>query len=71
MAPSAIRAATAAAALVLQASTVFAQPAIVDLRSLRPREVRSTVFTVTAAQDVRVDAIGTEPARRCSPHGSS
>jgi len=55
-----------AAALILQAAAVFAQPTVVDFRSLRPREVKSVVFTVTAAQDFRVDAIGAESAEETS-----
>ena len=54
--------AAAAVALLVQAGSTFAQSAVVDFRGLRPRELKSAVFTVTAAQDFRVDAVGAESA---------
>jgi hypothetical protein len=57
---------TIGAALSLTA-VLFAGPAyaqsVVDFRNLKPREVRTTVFTVSAPQDFRVEAIGAEATR--------
>jgi len=50
------------AASVLAAATVALAQPVVDLRSPRPRDVQSTVFTVTGTQDFRVDAVGAESA---------
>ena len=50
-----------AASLLAPAMVALAQP-VVDLRTPRPRDVASTVFTVTGTQDFRVDAIGAESA---------
>ena len=47
--------------LLAQTNLVWGQSAtVVDLHGLRPREVRSTVFTLSAAQDLRVEAVGAE-----------
>ncbi len=51
------------AALLLHAAGAAAQPLVVDFRDLKPRELKSAVFTVPVAQDFRVEAIGAEPAR--------
>src|SRR5688572_11179954 len=48
---------------LLHAAAAAAQPVVVDFRGLRPQEVKSAVFTVPAAQDFRVEAIGAESAR--------
>ena len=51
----------AVAALLLQASVASAQSGgVIDLRNLKPRELRSAVFTLTAPQSVRVEAVGSE-----------
>jgi hypothetical protein len=48
-----------AATLLLQAGAASAQSgAVIDLRNLKPRELRSAVFTLTAPQGVRVEAVG-------------
>jgi hypothetical protein len=49
-----------AGAMLAQAGLVFGQPAVVDLKDFRPREVKSAVFTLAAGQDVRVEAVGAE-----------
>ena len=49
------------AALVLQAALVSAQSSI-DLRDFKPREVKSVVFSLASAQDVRVEAVGAGPS---------
>ena len=50
-----------AGALLAQAGVAFGQSgAVVDLKGFRPREVKSTVFTLASGQDLRVDAIGAE-----------
>ena len=54
-----IRAALAGAMLA-QASLVFGQSAVIDLKDFRPREVKSAVFSLGSAQDVRVEAVGAE-----------
>src|SRR3954468_2832846 len=40
----------------------FAQPRVVDLRNLKPREVQSAVFTLGAPQDLQIHATGAESA---------
>ena len=49
------------------AALLFAGPAhaqsVVDFHNLKAREVRTTVFTVAAPQDFRVEAVGAEPSR--------
>jgi hypothetical protein len=55
--------AAATAAVVLHAASAFAQTTVVDFRNLRPREVKSAVFSVTTARDFRVDAIGAESSQ--------
>ena len=53
--------ATLTAGLLAQTNVVWGQsPAVVDLHGVGPREVRSTVFTLSAPQDLRVEAIGAE-----------
>lgn len=53
--------AAVAATLVLHAGAAAAQSAgVIDLRDLKPRELRSAVFTLAAPQNVRVEAIGSE-----------
>jgi hypothetical protein len=48
-----------AATLLFQAGAAAAQSGgVIDLRDLKPRELRSAVFTVAAPQSVRVEAIG-------------
>ena len=59
MQQSAVRA-SLSALLVLQAAVVSAQS--IDLRQFKPREVKSAVFTLASAQDVRVEAVGAEPS---------
>ena len=50
-----------AATLLLQAGVASAQSGgVIDLRNLKPRELRSAVFTLTAPQIVRVEAVGSE-----------
>ena len=56
-----------AAAVLLHAAAAAAQPAVVDLRDVQPRQVKSAVFTVAAAQDFHIDAIGAEAARDVGP----
>jgi hypothetical protein len=52
---------TVFAGAVLAQSGVFAQSAaVVDLKDFRPREVKSEVFSLASAQDVRVEAVGAE-----------
>jgi hypothetical protein len=53
-------AAALAASFLAPAAVALAQPVVVDLRNPRPRDLKSTVFTVTGTQDFRVDAIGAE-----------
>jgi hypothetical protein len=60
MQQSAVRA-SLSALLVLQAAIVSAQTTI-DLHQFKPREVKSAVFTLSSAQDVRVEAVGAEPS---------
>jgi hypothetical protein len=47
-------------ALLAQAAPVFAQTSIVDIRSLKPRQTASVVFTVSTAEDIQVNAVGAE-----------
>jgi hypothetical protein len=50
-----------AATLLLQAGVASAQSGgVIDLRDLKPRELRSAVFTLAAPQSVRVVAVGSE-----------
>ena len=49
-----------AGAILAPAPAAFAQSAVVDLKDFRPREVKSAVFALASAQDVRVEAIGAE-----------
>ena len=50
-----------AGAMLAQAGVVFGQSAaVVDLKNFRPREVKSEVFSLASAQDVRVEAVGAE-----------
>ena len=49
------------AILVLQAALASAQTSV-DLRDFKPREVKSVVFSLSTAQDVRVEAVGAGPA---------
>jgi hypothetical protein len=50
-----------AGAMLAQSGVVFGQSnAVVDLKDFRPREVKSAVFTLGSAQDVRVEAVGAE-----------
>jgi hypothetical protein len=49
-----------AGSLLSQSNVVWGQAAVVDLQNLKPREVRSTVFTLATPQDVRVEAVGAE-----------
>ena len=47
--------------MLAQAGVVFGQSAaVVDLKDFRPREVKSAVFSLASAQDVRVEAVGAE-----------
>lgn len=47
--------------LLAQTNLVWGQSGTaVDLRNMRPRQVSSTVFSLAAAQDLRVEAIGAE-----------
>jgi len=56
--------AVVAGAMLAQAGVVFAQSAaVVDLKDFRPREVKSAVFSIASAQDVRVEAVGAESSR--------
>ena len=49
-----------AGAVLAQAPVAFAQSAVIDLKDFRPREVKSAVFSVASAQEVRVEAVGAE-----------
>ena len=52
-----------AGAMLAQSGLVFGQAAaVVDLKDFRPREVKSTVFSLSSAQDVRIEAVGAEPS---------
>jgi len=55
--------------LLLLPAAVAAQSSVVTITDLRPRELRSTVFRVTAAQDLRVTAVGAEPEGRRGTFG--
>jgi hypothetical protein len=58
----AVRPAMAAGLLALAGLPAFAQTTrVVTLDNLRPRELRSTVFTLASPQDLRVQAVGSEP----------
>jgi hypothetical protein len=50
------------AAVLLQAAMASAQ--VADLRDLKPREVKSAVFTLAAPQDLSIDAAGAEAESR-------
>lgn len=50
-----------AGAMLAQSGLAFGQSAaVVDLKDFRPREVKSSVFSLGSAQDVRVEAVGAE-----------
>src|SRR3954462_8342466 len=50
-----------AGSLLAQSNLVWAQAApVVDLGNMKPREVRSAVFSLTEPQDLRVEAVGAE-----------
>ena len=51
------------AGVLLQPAAAAAQATVVDFHDLKPRQVKSVVFTVASAQDFRVEAVGAEPAR--------
>jgi hypothetical protein len=51
------------AGVLLHAAAATAQPTLLDLRDLKPQQLRSEVFTVATPQDVRVEAVGGEAAR--------
>ena len=56
-----------AGSLLAQPGVVLGQSGtVVDLKNLKPREVRSTVFTLSSAQDLKVDAVGAEAASQRS-----
>jgi len=50
------------AGVLLHAAAASAQPALADVRDVKPQQLKSAVFTLNAAQDLRVEAIGAEPA---------
>jgi len=56
-----------AGSLLAQSNIIWGQTPVVDLRSLKPREVKSAVFALAAPQEVRVEAIGAESN---SEHGT-
>jgi hypothetical protein len=54
-----------AAVLVVQASTAGAQAgALVDIRGLSPRQLKSQAFSLASPQDVRIEAAGAESTSR-------
>lgn len=57
-----LNSAALAAILLLHGASALAQTTVVDFRNIKPREVKSAIFTVANAHDVRVDAIGAESA---------
>lgn len=52
-----------AAAMALLSTPAFARQPVVDFSNLKPHEVKSAVFTVAAAGEFHVDAVGAEAAR--------
>ena len=50
----------AAALLFLPGAAAAQSSGVIDLRDLKPRELKSAVFTLTAPQNVRVEAIGSQ-----------
>jgi hypothetical protein len=49
-----------AGGLLAQSHLAFGQATVVDLKDFRPREVKSTVFSLAASEDVRIEAVGAE-----------
>jgi hypothetical protein len=49
-----------AGGLLAQAGVAVGQSAVVDLKDFRPREIKSVVFSLPSAQDLRVEAVGAE-----------
>ncbi|MEO6239056.1 MAG: hypothetical protein ABIQ52_18840 [Vicinamibacterales bacterium] len=57
-----------AACVLAHTSLVCGQPAtVVDLKDFKPREVKSTVFTLASSQDLQVEAVGADSN---SPHST-
>jgi hypothetical protein len=57
--------ATVAGAVLAQAHIASGQAApVVDLKDFRPREIKSTVFSLAAGQDLQVEAVGAESETR-------
>ena len=51
--------------MLAHANIVWGQTApVVDLADFRPRQVKSAVFTLASPQDLRVEAVGAEPAEQ-------
>src|SRR5579871_2449042 len=48
------------AVMLLAVSAAAAPQSIVDIKNLRPREIRSTVFRLSAPQDLRIMAVGAD-----------
>src|SRR5262245_11515732 len=57
------------ALLVALPAVAHAQPTVVTLTDLKPRQVQSAVFTLTSPQDLHVNAIGAEAATQGGAFG--
>src|ERR1051325_9830422 len=51
------------------ALSAAAQSAAIDIKDLRPREIRSTVFRLSAPQELRIMAVGAEADTRRGTFG--
>lgn len=53
------------AGLLAQSNVIWGQTGpVVDLRNFQPRELKSSVFSLAAAEDLHVEAVGAEPDSR-------